>query len=281
MKKYTEIVEAPFLGLFHLTIDEAAELMVMDMWAEGHICIETPDDWDGDERDPIITSLLSGDAEKFKANLIASINKGMLKPSVIMCDFNDQLISEDTYLDSEDIQDWLNERYYCAGYIWNNWLSDQRDIVGHLIDEIIYAREIISSGKKIPSTLHHRLGSVEFEGEDLDGEDLEEARLLASTELLLAYKGVVIENQKLKKELKNEKRSQKHNKADRPLTTRQRKTCLTIIAALCSSANIDPQARGASQRIKELTESLGVPVDDETIRTLLSEIPDALEVRLK
>lgn len=72
-----------------------------------------------------------------------------------------------------------------------------------------------------------------------------------------------------------------HNKADRPLTTRQRKTCLTIIAALCPSAKIDPQARGASQRIKELTESLGVPVDDETIRTLLSEIPDALEARMK
>ncbi len=72
-----------------------------------------------------------------------------------------------------------------------------------------------------------------------------------------------------------------HNKADRPLTTRQRKTCLTIIAALCLSAKIDPEARGASQRIKELTESLGVPVDDETIRTLLSEIPDALEARMK
>lgn len=71
------------------------------------------------------------------------------------------------------------------------------------------------------------------------------------------------------------------SKADRPLATRQRKTCLTIIAALCLSAKIDPQARGASQRIKELTESLGVPVDDETIRTLLSEIPDALEVRMK
>ena len=70
-------------------------------------------------------------------------------------------------------------------------------------------------------------------------------------------------------------------KSDKPLTTRQRKTFLIIIAALCSSAKIDPQARGASQRIKELTESLGVPVDDETIRTLLSEIPDALETRMK
>ena len=71
------------------------------------------------------------------------------------------------------------------------------------------------------------------------------------------------------------------SKADRPLATRQRKTFLIIIAALCSSAKIDPEARGASQRIKELTESLGVPVDDETIRNLLSEIPDALEARMK
>ena len=281
MKKYTEIEDAPAFGLFHLTIDDASELIVMDMWAEGHILIKTPDDWDGDERDPIITSLLSGDAEKFKANLIASINKGMLKPSVIKRDFDDLLIPEETYLDNEDIQDWLNERNYCTSEIWHNWFSDQQDIYIHLIEEIIYAREIISSGKKIPSTLHHKVGSIEFEGEDLDGEDLEDARLLESAELLLAYKEVVIENQKLKKELKNNMLSQKHNKADRPLTTRQRKTFLIIIAAFCSSAKIDPKARGASQRIKELTESLGAPVDDETIRTLLNEIPDALEDRMK
>ncbi len=276
LKKYTQIEDAPTLGLFHLTIDDAAELIVMDMWVGGDILIETPDDWDGDERDPIITSLLSGDVEKFKENLIASINKGMLNPSVTKRDFNDLLIPEETYLDNEDILDWLTERNYCVGDIWHDWISNQVAIVEHLIEEIIYAREIISSGKKIPSTFQYKLWTVEY-----DGEDLKEAKLCASAKLLATYKGVVIENQKLKEELKNNKPSQKPNKADRPLTTRQRKTFLIIIAALCSSAKIDPEARGASQRIKELTESLGVPVDDETIRTLLSEIPDALEARMK
>ncbi|MEB0129721.1 hypothetical protein [Pseudomonas sp. CCI2.4] len=62
---------------------------------------------------------------------------------------------------------------------------------------------------------------------------------------------------------------------------RSSRTLLTLIAALCKGANIDRNQRGASQRIKELTEQVGVPVNDETIRTVLSGISDALESRSK
>ncbi len=68
---------------------------------------------------------------------------------------------------------------------------------------------------------------------------------------------------------------------DRPLHIRQRRTLLTIIAALCNAASIDYTERGASQRIKSKTELVGVPIDEGTIIKFLKEIPDALETRMK
>jgi hypothetical protein len=61
--------------------------------------------------------------------------------------------------------------------------------------------------------------------------------------------------------------------------TKEKTTLLVLVAALCMHAKLDPQARGASQRIREMTEDLGAGVDDETIRTLLKQIPDAMERR--
>jgi hypothetical protein len=67
----------------------------------------------------------------------------------------------------------------------------------------------------------------------------------------------------------------------KPLPTRQLRTLLTIIAALCRHARIDYGARGASQRIRRATEEIGARVDDGTIASYLKKIPDALESRVK
>jgi hypothetical protein len=265
--KYTETFELPALGIFYLTINDAAELIVMDMWYSGEIPeINEPDNWDGTKKDPNLIRLLSGHTGNFKEKLRYAINNGTLKSSVMKRDFDNLLILEETYIDNEDIQDWLIERNYPPGDIWSEWFYDQIDILNHVTDELSYARIIINRGEKIPKKY------------PLSDSELDELNLSADAKLLAAYKGVVIENQEFKEQLKD-KLSQRENKADRPLNTRQRKTWLIIIAALCDSVNIDFQARGASQRIKALTELLGVPIDDETIRTLLSEIPDALETR--
>lgn len=76
-------------------------------------------------------------------------------------------------------------------------------------------------------------------------------------------------------------RQQSKEQSDQPLSTRRRRTLLIIIAAFCKHAGIDPGARGAAQRIKKMTQSLGAPIDDETIAKALAEIPDALESRMK
>ena len=69
--------------------------------------------------------------------------------------------------------------------------------------------------------------------------------------------------------------------AEKPLTTTERNTLLTIIAALCDYSAIKHQERGAATQIAKLTEEIGATVTDDTVRKALAKIPDALGTRMK
>ncbi len=75
-------------------------------------------------------------------------------------------------------------------------------------------------------------------------------------------------------------RPKKHT-IDAPVSTRTRRTYLTVIAAMCKSVGLDPQTRGTAQRIVVMTDALGAHIDDGTIQSMLKEIPEALETRRK
>lgn len=68
---------------------------------------------------------------------------------------------------------------------------------------------------------------------------------------------------------------------EKPLTTTERNTLLTIIAALCDYSDIKYLERGAASQILKMTEVIGAPITDDTIRSALRKIPDALESRQK
>jgi hypothetical protein len=68
---------------------------------------------------------------------------------------------------------------------------------------------------------------------------------------------------------------------EKPLASRERRTLLVIIAALCSHSNIKYQERGAAVRLRELTEKIGARVSDDTTLRVLDQIPEALESRMK
>jgi hypothetical protein len=68
---------------------------------------------------------------------------------------------------------------------------------------------------------------------------------------------------------------------DKPLSTTERNTLLTIIAALCDYSAIKYQERGAAVQIAKMTQEIGAAVNDDTIRTILAKIPNALETRMK
>lgn len=68
---------------------------------------------------------------------------------------------------------------------------------------------------------------------------------------------------------------------EKPMTSTERDSLLTIIAALCDYSAIDPHARGAASQIAKFTEEFGAPVSDDTVRRALAKMRDALEARMK
>lgn len=68
---------------------------------------------------------------------------------------------------------------------------------------------------------------------------------------------------------------------DKPIKTTERNTLLTIIAALCDYSAIKFNERGTAGKIAKLTEEIGARVSHDTVKKVLSQIPDALETRMK
>lgn len=69
---------------------------------------------------------------------------------------------------------------------------------------------------------------------------------------------------------------------DKPLSTRERDTLLTIVAVLCKEAKIDyNKPAKAAGMIKSTAATMGVSIGETTIEGHLKKIPDALATRMK
>jgi hypothetical protein len=257
-------------GVWRLTVKDAAELVALDMWYSGEIQdIEEPEDWDGSEHDPRLRALLMGHAEAFEARLLAAVDCGRLEAALVRRGFDEQLIPDETHISYSDLDEWLRERGYERGDIMAEWETTEAEIAAQVCDEVAYLRAASKSGGVIRR--------IALQGMLAKAGKLDEPEV---GDLVAAYKAMVTENERLKEQLAHAKTGQPA-KVDRPLPTRQRRTLLTIIAAFCKYERLDPKARGTAQRIMEMTDGLGAHVDDGTIATVLSEIPDALETRMK
>ena len=99
---------------------------------------------------------------------------------------------------------------------------------------------------------------------------------------------LLFERSKLEKLVVSEKNAQSRelnqvsnsNSADR-LATKERNTLLILIAALCRNSKIDYKQRGVAIAIQQMTENIGAPVTDDTIKRILGQIESALDSRGK
>lgn len=265
------LLSLPDFGVGHLTIKEAAELVALDMWYSGEITdIEEPENWDGGEHDPKLLALLAQHVATFEARLLNAVDSGKIKATAKRRDFDERLNPEKTYIKNKKLIDWLIERGYEPGDIMNEWLGVEGEIAAHVCDELIYLRTASKRGQSA-------FLDIAFQGmlAKTGGADATEV-----ANVIAAYKALIVENQQLKEQL-TQARTEQPAKVDRPLATRQRRTLLTIIAALCEYSAIDTAGKGAAGQIAKLTEDIGANVTDETIAKAISEIPDALETRIK
>lgn len=67
----------------------------------------------------------------------------------------------------------------------------------------------------------------------------------------------------------------------KPLTSKERNSLLVLIGALCKQADINTSTRGISTSLVAMTELIGAPLTDDTIRKILSQIEPAIESRSK
>jgi len=73
----------------------------------------------------------------------------------------------------------------------------------------------------------------------------------------------------------------KKEESEKSLSTKERHTMLVIIAALCKETGIDYSQRGVASAIQNLTENIGSPITDDTIRNVLKQINEAVDIRSK
>lgn len=69
--------------------------------------------------------------------------------------------------------------------------------------------------------------------------------------------------------------------SEKPLTPKERNSLLVLIGALCKEVDIDPNERGVATSLVAMTEILGAPLTDDTIRKILSQIEGAVDLRSK
>jgi hypothetical protein len=261
----------PDFGVWHLAISEAAELVALDMWFAGALPeIDEPNDWDGRERDPRLLAQLAEITKTFEARLAAAVVSGRMEAGASRRDFDDNLIPRKTYITYSALTEWLHDRGYEYGDILSDWEETEAEVTAQLCNEVASLRAAYREGKGLSRNI--TLQGLLAKSGQLDETEIDN--------LTAAYKAILTENQQLKERLESVQ-SEHHVKEGRPVSTRQRRTFLTIIAALCRKEGIDPEARGSARRIMEMTDDLGAHVDDGTISKVLSEIADALEARMR
>jgi hypothetical protein len=264
--RYWFLHEIPFFGIKHPSIDEAAELIVVDMVFSGYYAKKVPKKFEGNPKNPKLLKALSKEIEEFKDRLVSAVEKGQLKADPVKMDFDDNLITGACHIRLSDIIDWLSKRGYQVGDVFREYSENEFKVLDRVCNEITYMRTVQHCSAEAEK--FNLIQSIEKDPKLKNPKITELIRLYA----LARAKNIISEVNK---------RYREPTLVDAPITTRAKRTMLTIIAALCQRAKIDYEGIGAARHIKEATEELGARVDDETIRQLLKEIEDAVESRMR
>jgi hypothetical protein len=265
----TDVSGLPELGLWQLSLCQAADLIAADMWLAGDIKTEVaeaePDTIARD--DPRLLEAIAAERGLLLVRLVESILRNSLEPSQIRRDLlTGEIDPESTYVEYGTLCDWMKEFEYEPG----DWMSEYSDaeasVFNDLADALFDIRNLhvqIRSGDEIAIQARRRV--LAFVGPD---DDPVHAAATAQ-ELREIIKGYSAEVAHLRRELGN-----RPTASDGLLRPKSRNTLYRLIVALCAAARINPGERGAAIAIEALTQRAGLHVGDDTIRKILSELPE-------
>jgi hypothetical protein len=265
-----QTIGLPDLGIRKLSLTQAADLVAADMWLYGEDKVEIPgteNDW-LERNDPRLMELLAPKRLLLLERLIESISNGSLKLVKVLRDLATGAIDPgDTFVDYDDLCNWM-QGFGCEPNDWMaEYVDDEAEIYNDLVEALFDIRNIRFRSSHIDlETLKVRQRI--FSHAHLDAVPGQETR--TTLELREIIKGYAEEVAHLRRELQ-ERPPAEHTEAINP---KSRSTLYRLILALCVAAKINPTARGAAATLAALTEKVGVPVGDDTIRKILDELPE-------
>ncbi|MES2682689.1 MAG: hypothetical protein V4650_04155 [Pseudomonadota bacterium] len=264
----------PDMGIMHLNLLQASDLVAADMWLSGETDIEGPDADDIVRDDPALLALLKDLRAQLAAQLAESVNNKSLKSPVIRRDlFTGEIDLEKTFVEYDQLYEWLTERSYHPGDWMDGYAEEESNVYSSLIDELYVVRARYApdaSGEHAAL-----LAKWRWETSDIATgiyPDPEQASLQTLREIV---KGYSVEVARLNRELGN----RVSGDDVRALTPKGRKTLHRLITALCVEAKVNPADRGAAATLAAITQRAGLPVGDDTIRKVLAELPEASKGR--
>lgn len=263
----------PDLGIFCLSVSDAAELIAIDMWVSGEVeATPEPEDKDVEPSDPKLKAALSEPIKLFLFRLSNAIESGALKAEVVRRDFEERLLPNYTYITKSELIDWLSERGYTTDVAFEEWDDIQQEIYLAAAEEVAAMQAVGKAGHRAIRHISYQKQALERDGTL----DLKDPR-----GVLAAYQECLVENTKLKLQLA-EGQLRQIERQDRPLLTRERDTLLSTIAVLCQEAKIDyAKPSKAAGLIQSTAAMMGVSIGETTLKNHLKRIPDALATRMK
>jgi hypothetical protein len=250
-----------------LSITEAAKLVSLDRQFSGLIPgMKTPRDSEGDPGSSSQFVPLGKYIKDVENQLCQLIDSGKLKPNSVKRSLDDKLIPEQTVINFNALCVWLTEHGHEPGKILSDYMDKESWILSRIEDEVAYLRGV-KNWQNSPNC-QDIIGKLSQQNK------LEEA---SPSDLASGFKTAVIEMERLKKEVSTV--SAELTDLDRPGWPRERRTMLTIMAALCRLAKVKYAERGEAKKIELESEEMGAPVTDDTIRKYFEQIQKTVKIK--
>lgn len=237
-------------GVFHLNVNDAAELIAKIISLEGMSDVVVPD---ADEFHSIhsqeLTNLISNQIAEYRKMLLSGIDKGTLETVQIRRNPDESIISEETFVNASVLTDWLAIRNI---ELEGDWYAEYMDQELQVAESAALAINIERINQRNPKSRFERYS---------DDENIARLEKIINS---------------LKFELHRKRTSKRSTK---PLHTKERESLLKMIIGMAVGGyRYTPQAK-RNEATPDIVNDLnvnGVALDPDTVRKWLKEAAELL-----
>ncbi len=267
-----DVSSLPDLGIWKMSLPEAADLVAVDMFGSGLLAVEIPNL--GEEEvllrdDPRVLNALTTQRKLLVERMQEAVALGSLPTVRTRRDIlTGAILPEGTVIDYDALLEWVGQFDYEPG----DWMAGYLDHEASVLDDLANALFDI---RNIRSQLGSDAAQKFADRQSLLRRQDAEVSTLNGEKTVADLHDEVKEYAAQIAVLKNELQRRQTPEPERALNPKTRNTLYRIIAALCFAAKVNPNDRHAVAAVEKLTQRAGLFVGDDTIRKVLAELPEA------